>query len=183
MAIDGCAHVSEPTIKTRIATLADADPVTAVLEASYTALLAGHYDAALLVRALPAMTRANPRLLGSGKYYVAEVDDHLVVACGGWSFERPGTGELVDGLAHVRHFGTHPQWVGRGIARAILSRCINDAAAQGVQVMETYSTFAAVNFYRALGFDGADPIGVPMAPGVTFPSVLMKLKVNGHRSP
>jgi predicted N-acetyltransferase YhbS len=117
----------------RVATPSDAAGVSAVLAASYGTLLASHYNAALLDLALPLMTSANPALLGSSNYYVAQNGAGEIVGAGGWSFERPGTTEIVHGLAHVRHFATDPKWVGRGIASSILSRCVRDAAALGGQ--------------------------------------------------
>jgi hypothetical protein len=56
----------------RIARFADSDAVGALLVASYSSLLAARYDGDVLDRALPHLTRANPILLASGTYYVAE---------------------------------------------------------------------------------------------------------------
>src|SRR3954471_12267580 len=50
----------------RIARPADSDAVSALLLASYSILLAAHYDSGALSQALPLMTRANPTLLASG---------------------------------------------------------------------------------------------------------------------
>lgn len=159
----------------RVATPSDAAGVSAALAASYGKLLTSHYSAEQLDRALPLMSAANPVLLRSGRYYVAETSAHQIIACGGWSLERPGTTEIVQGLAHVRHFATDPNWVGCGIASAILSRCIRDAAALGTRSMEAYSTLAAVGFYRTHGFFVVASIDVPLAPGFGFPSTLMRL--------
>jgi GNAT superfamily N-acetyltransferase len=170
-------QMSEWAYGIRVATPEDEAAVTAVLTASYSSLLKHHYDAGLLARALPAMTKANPVLLRSGTYYVAEADGGGVAGCGGWTFERPGTTEVAAGYAHVRHFGTDPNWVGRGVAREILLRCIREAADKGAHVLETYSTLAAVGFYRALGFAATGPIDVPMGPALVFPSVHMTRKL------
>ena len=116
----------------RIATPADSAAVNAVLAASYPALLAPRYDGEVLARALPFLIRAHPGLLASGTYYVAERDGALV-GCGGWTVAEPGSGEIVEGEAHVRHFATHPDWVGRGIASALLARCFADARQAGIR--------------------------------------------------
>lgn len=157
--------------------MADAAAVSEVLAASYGELLPADYDAAVLARALPSMSKANPVLLGSGKYYVAETADGRIIGAGGWSVERPGSTEAIDGLAHVRHFATEPRWIGRGVARAILTRCINDAEAAGARTMEAYSTLSAVNFYRASGFVTVATFEVNLAPGLNLPSVHMKRHV------
>jgi GNAT superfamily N-acetyltransferase len=78
------------------------------------------YDAFFLSAALPLMTRANPTLLQSGTYYLSETQDGTIIGCGGWTFERPGGGEVVPGLVHIRHFATHPDWIGRGIGTALV---------------------------------------------------------------
>jgi hypothetical protein len=68
------------------------------------------YDDAVLAVALPLMTQANPMLLASGSYYLTITEESRTVACGGWTHERPGSGEIVPSLAHIRHFATHPDW-------------------------------------------------------------------------
>jgi GNAT superfamily N-acetyltransferase len=161
----------------RVATPADAAGVSAVLAASYGTMLASHYDVELLDLALPLMTSANPALLGSGTYYLAENGAGEIVGAGGWSFERPGTTAIVNGLAHVRHFATLPNWAGRGIGSAILSKCIREAKSQGAEAMEAYSTLAAVGFYQTLGFIIVSLIDVPLASGITLPSMLMRLVI------
>ena len=93
----------------------DAAGVERVLRASYP-LMAAAYEAALLTCALPVMTRASPRLLAGGSYFVAEMAK-LVVGCGGWSHEKPGTSLVEPGVGHIRHFATDAAWVGRGIGR------------------------------------------------------------------
>lgn len=162
----------------RTATLADATAVTDVIAASYGNLLAAHYEAVTLDRALPLMTKANSTLLNSGKYYVAETSEGDIIGCGGWSFERPGTTEVVAGTAHVRHFATEPRWIGRGVAKAILRRCIAEAEARGSNIMEAFSTLAAVDFYRALGFVPIGPLDIMLTPGVILPSMHMRLEAS-----
>ena len=160
-------------ITLRVATPADAARVTALLEASYPPLMADGYEEAELAVALPLMTRANPALLSSGTYYVAEAAKGQVVGCGGWTRERPGTMEVTEGLAHIRHFGTHPDWLGRGVGRAIYELCEKEARAAGIQRLECYSSLNAERFYLALGFTKAGPMELPLDEGVGLPAVLM----------
>lgn len=158
----------------RVAVPADADSVGSLLEASYTALFAGHYDSAVLAEALPLMTRAHPGLLASGTYYVVTAGGGGPVGCGGWSVERPGSGETAPGLGHVRHFAVHPDWIRRGVGSALLARCVAEAAARDIVRFECNSSLAAVTFYRALGFAIIRPVEVELAPGVMFAGVLME---------
>lgn len=157
----------------RVAVPEDGPRVTALLEACYPLLMAGGYEEADLAVALPLMTRANPALLSSGTYYVAEAADGQVVGCGGWTRERPGTAEVADGLAHIRHFGTRPDWLGRGVGRAIYKLCEKEARAAGVQRLECYSSLNAERFYLALGFTKSGPMVIPLDTGVGLPAVLM----------
>jgi len=159
--------------RVRTARLDDLAAVERVFEASFAALMAGAYDRVLLGRALPMMIRAQPSLVGSGNYHVAEAKGE-VVGCGGWSREKPGTAETEPGVGHIRHFAVSRDWIGRGIGRAIYARCEVQARAQGVRVFECYSSLNGEPFYRALGFSRLAAIEVEMGPGVLFPSIHMR---------
>lgn len=163
-----------PDYAIRTATDSDKDAVGALLKASYPVLFHSWYDDDALAAALPQMTRANPRLLASQKFFAAETLDYLIVGCGGWSRERPGSGAVEDGLGHIRHFATHPGWLRRGIGRALLERCIADAAAQGVTRFECYSSLPAERFYRSQGFVPVETVEVALGNGVRLPSVTMR---------
>ena len=158
-------------IHVRIATPEDTAGVSACLEASYGELLRDAYAPDLLQRALPLMTRANPVLLAAGTFYV--VDDDGIVGCGGWTFERPGTGEVEADLAHLRHFAVHPRHVRRGIGRALLEHSLLAATAAGARRFECYATRVSEPFYAALGFVRERSMFVPMGAGVRLPGVMM----------
>lgn len=160
------------THSVRVARPDDYDAVSRLVLASYSRLLASHYNRALLDVALPFMTRANPALLASGTYYVAESSD-TVVGCGGWSMERPGSGETVEGEAYVRHVATHPEWLGQGIGTSLLDRCFREARPV-VRTLHCFATRNAEPFYRACGFETVGPMEVSMGPTLKFPAVLMK---------
>ena len=156
-----------------VATPADAAAVDALLAASYPVLMSPGYDAAVLAAALPHMTQSSPTLLSSGTYYLATAVTGDVVGAGGWTRERPGSGEVVPELGHVRHFATHPDWTGRGVGRAIYARCAEAARTAGVKRFECYASLNAEGFYTALGFTLLRHIEVPMGPVTTFPGALM----------
>ena len=160
-------------ISIRVATPADSAAVAEVLVHSYPELMAGAYDPDLLARALPLITRPHPRLLAGGCYYLAEWDGHAA-GCGGWSRERPGGNEVEPGLAHIRHFATHRDWIGRGVGRALYERCEQDARAAGVNRFECYASLNGEAFYAAMGFARIGAIEVGMGPDVEFPSILMR---------
>jgi N-acetylglutamate synthase-like GNAT family acetyltransferase len=157
----------------RVARPADSDAVGALLLASYSILLAASYDGGALGQALSLMTRANPTLLASGTYYLVEREPGIPVGCGGWSAARPGSGEIIEGEAHIRHVAIHPEWVGRGIGTSLLARCFSEARQSGIRKLHCFSTLNAERFYRGCGFETVEPFDVPLGPGVTLPGVFM----------
>ncbi len=161
----------------RIATPQDEASVGDLLKASYSVLMSSSYDEAVLADALPMITQANPSLLSAGTYYLAESEEQVIVGCGGWTRERPGTAELAPGLGHIRHFATHPSWIGRGIGRSIYSMCEEQAGSAGLQRFECYASLNAEGFYAALGFRSVRQIEVPMGQNVTLSGVLMERSI------
>jgi GNAT superfamily N-acetyltransferase len=136
--------------------------------------MASSYDEEVLAPALQLMTKANPSLLGSGTYYLAELSTGLLVGCGGWTLERPGTGTVEPRVGHVRHFAVHPDWTRRGIGRAIFSSCERAARSAGVMAFECYSSLNAEKFYRELDFKRIREMDIELQPHVALPAVLMR---------
>jgi N-acetylglutamate synthase-like GNAT family acetyltransferase len=161
----------------RTATPVDSDAVSVLLETSYSLLLGGHYDSRTLELALPYMVKANPTLLTSGTYYVQEVRPGTIVGCGGWTREKPGSNEIVEGEAHIRHLAVHPDWTNRGTGKALITRCINDAKSVGIHKLHCFSTLNAERFYRTCGFRSIEKIDVQMGQTVTFPCILMQFEI------
>ena len=157
----------------RIALPRDAVAVTELLLRTYPALMASSYDAELLAGALPVMTRANPELLASGKYYVVE-DAGRLVGCGGWSLDQPGSGKIEAGLSHLRHFATDPDMTRRGIGRSIILRCAVDAAKYGTKRFQAFAGLNAEPFYRSLGLERLAVFELAMGPTAKLPAVLME---------
>jgi len=166
-------------IRIRTARADDLAAIERVLAASYPALMAGAYEPEMLARALPMMTKAQPRLIASGTYYVAEIDGEIV-GCGGWSREPPGAPAGEEGVAHIRHFAVSPDSIRRGIGRALYRRCDERARAAGTAVFECYSSLNGEPFYRALGFARLAVIALPMGPGTRLPSIHMRRAIGGQ---
>jgi N-acetylglutamate synthase-like GNAT family acetyltransferase len=162
-----------PLMQVRTATIEDENRISAILAASYPSLMREAYPDDLLDRALPRITTANPALLASGTYYLAEAEDGTAAGCGGWSYRPPEQDRREEGVAHIRHFATHRDWTGRGVGRAIFDRCEADARAAGFTRFTCYSSLNGEPFYAALGFRRVREINVPLAPDLRFPSVLM----------
>jgi GNAT superfamily N-acetyltransferase len=135
----------------RAAVPADAETLSAVILASYSTLYRGWYPNDVLDAALPLMSRANPHLLASGTYYVAELAGEAV-GSGGWTAAPPGGGTALPGVAHIRHFATHPDHLRKGVARALIERCLTEAGINGVRLLKCMSSLPAEDFYARMGF-------------------------------
>jgi GNAT superfamily N-acetyltransferase len=154
------------TLTIRRARPADLAAVDALLAESYARLIAADYPPSVLVTAVPLIARADPALLASGRYFVAETGGGRIVAAGGWS----GSGSA----AQLRHVVTDHRLTRRGIGRRVVSAALADAAAAGVRRMDCLATHTAVPFYAALGFAVLGPVEVPLRPGIAFPAVRMQ---------
>lgn len=161
----------------RVALPGDHDLVTDILAAAYARLDDGSYDGERLSDALPLMSSANPRLLKSGTYFVA-MSNGIPAGCGGWTLEAPGTGTVEPGVGHIRHFATHPDHLRKGVAQALLRRCLDEARAAGVTLMRSQSTLPAQRFYASAGFTRVRDIEVAMGPGVALPAIEMELRLD-----
>lgn len=155
-------------ITVRIATSSDLAAVDDLLSRSYPALLKHDYPPSVLVTILPLISRANPALLRSGSYFVAEMDG-AVVGAGGWT---PGSPVGLHGqkdLGHVRHVVTDHRRTRSGIGSALMARVFETAIARGMTGLEALSTRTAVPFYAALGFAAQGEVQVPLGPaGLPF---------------
>lgn len=157
----------------RTATAADIAGVDALLARAYPRLLKADYPPSLLVTAIPRIARAQPALVASGTYHVATDEDGTILAAGGWTRAAPVGGRTTPTTGHIRHVVTDDRQTRRGIGRALLSRVIAEAAAQGMTRLDCLSTLTAVPFYRALGFGGDRPVTIALGAGIDFPAVAM----------
>jgi hypothetical protein len=73
-------------IVVRTATPDDRELLSDLIASSYAELAQGPYDPATLAAVLPVMSRASPKLLASGTYYVAEIGG-AAAGCGGWTMQ------------------------------------------------------------------------------------------------
>jgi len=160
----------------RVATPGDSLGVTALLLASYPTLMQRAYEMAILAPALELMTKAQPALLASGTYYVAQSADGRNVGCGGWTKEH-GKFVAQDSVGHIRHFGTHPESINRGIGKAIYNRCETDARNAGITRFDCRSSLNAEGFYSACGFKRIEKIDIEMSPGVFLPAIYMQCNI------
>jgi GNAT superfamily N-acetyltransferase len=139
----------------------------------YSAVYPGWYDEDVLGSAMPAMLRIDPALLASGRYFTASFGGALA-GCGGWSASAPGNSASIEKTAHIRHFATHPDFMGKGVGGAILDRCISEASYAGMAQLRCFSSLPAEGFYARHGFQKLDSVNVMLSDGAYFPAVLME---------
>ena len=162
------------TLTVRPAGPADIAAVDLLLARSYPVLLKPDYPPSVLVTALPLISRAQPALIASGTYFVAEAEG-IILGAGGWTAARAGGGSDGTGRrGHVRHVVTDHRRIREGIGRTLMTRVLEDAAGAGVTAMTCLSTRTAVPFYQALGFQPLGPRDVQLRPGIVFPSIEMQ---------
>ena len=158
----------------RVAVPGDLPRVDALLARSYPALLKESYPPSLLVTAIPLISKAQPRLLASGTYYVV-FDEDEIVGAGGWTKAPPGAnGPRHTGVGHIRHVVTDHRRVRQGIGRRLMARIFETAHGSGIETLECYSTRMAEPFYASMGFERVSDIVIPLRPGIDFPAVHMR---------
>ena len=164
----------------RRATPDDLSALDTLLARSYPRLLKADYPPSVLVTALPIIVRARPELLASGRYFVAVDGTGQLLGAGGYSLAAPAPrgaplGPREEQIGHIRHVVTDPDRLRQGVGRAVMTCVLTTAGAEGVTVFDCLSTRTAVPFYAALGFRTLGVAIVPLAPGIEFPAVRMRL--------
>lgn len=158
-------------LRVRAATKSDIGPLDTMFARSYPKLLKADYPPSVLIVAIPLITRAQASLVTSGTYYVAESD--VLLGAGGWSRSNPHGGAIEPGHAHLRHFATDADNIGKGVGRAVFERCMADATDDGITEFECFSTLTAEPFYASLGFRKLKNLQLELRPGILFPAVHM----------
>ena len=149
----------------RKATLEDRTAIQLLIADSARGLSTQDYSSTQIEAALETVFGFDTDLVVDKTYMVA-VSDGLIVGCGGWSkrktlfggdqYETRDSGKLDPDLdpAKIRAFFVHPQFARKGIARAILSACENEAKAAGFRSIELMATLPGVRLYKACGYEG-----------------------------
>ena len=153
--------------------MADFEAVDTLLMRSYPALLKHDYPPSVLVTAVPIISRAQPSLLSSGRYFVAQSEEGALVAAGGWSPRASMGGATHTALSEVRHVVTDHRLTRRGIGKTLMATVLGDARQHGMRQILCQSTYTAEPFYTALGFCRQSLIEIELRPGIVFPAVMM----------
>ena len=147
----------------RKATMDERYAIKQLIAASARLLSRDHYSDAQIETAIATVFGVDTDLIDDGTYFVAEIEGELA-GCGGWSKRKTLFGgdqyssrdasylDPQSEPAKIRAFFIHPDHARKGIARAILSRCEDEARAQGFQALELMATLPGIEFYKSCGF-------------------------------
>lgn len=156
-----------------------------LIAASARLLSRQHYNDAQIEAAIATVFGVDTTLIEDGTYFVAE-SDGLLVGCGGWSRRKTLFGgdqfasrdvgyiDPQSEPAKIRAFFIHPDHARRGIARAILARCEEEARAYGFRELELAATLPGVEFYKSCGFSERGTFDLDLVEGVKLKLVPMR---------
>lgn len=169
----------------RLATLDDREAIKKLIAESARHLSRDYYNDAQIDAAIASVFGVDTDLIEDGTYFVAEIDGALA-GCGGWSrrktlfggdqYESRDTGYLdpATDFAKIRAFFIHPGHARKGIARAILARCEEEAKAHGFEGFELMATLPGIEFYKSCGFLEQGNLDLNLTPGVKLELVPMR---------
>ncbi|HKE60284.1 MAG TPA: GNAT family N-acetyltransferase [Pyrinomonadaceae bacterium] len=153
----------------RVARPQDVSAISALIASSARGLSRQDYNEEQIEAAVSSIYGVDSELISDGTYFVADAGD-VTVGCGGWSRRKTlfggdqaasretGVLDPARDAAKIRAFFVHPIWARRGIGRALLERCEQEAQAAGFKTVELMSTLPGINFYRAMGYEASEPI-------------------------
>lgn len=169
----------------RKATLDDREAIAELIAESARHLSRDHYGDAQIEAAVASVFGVDSDLIYDGTYFVAEQAGTLI-GCGGWSRRKKLYGgdrfsnrdaEYLDPAsdpAKIRAFFVHPQHARKGVARAILDRCEQEANEHGFRALELMSTLPGIKFYEACGYSRHGNFDLELDDGVKLPLVPMR---------
>jgi N-acetylglutamate synthase-like GNAT family acetyltransferase len=168
-----------PLIMLRKATERDLPDIERVMRASLETLGNAYYDARQVASAMTWIARPDPQIVEDRTYFVIEQDGRIV-ACGGWSRRgklyagsaaEPGEGRLLDpsrDAARVRAMFVDPRYARRGLGRAILDACEEEARLAGFRSIELMATLSGEALYAASGYEVIERTEMVLEDGVVL---------------
>lgn len=169
----------------RKATLADREAISQLIAASARGLSRDHYSDTQIEMAIASVFGVDTDLIQDGTYFVADQEGTLI-GCGGWSrrkalyggdkFSNREAGMLDPAAdpARIRSFFVHPEHARKGVARAMLSVCEQQAKAHDFKALELMSTLPGIEFYEANGYSRIGNFDLDLADGIKIEFVPMR---------
>jgi GNAT superfamily N-acetyltransferase len=163
----------------------DREAIKQLIAESARYLSREHYNRAQIDAAIATVFGVDTDLIEDGTYFVAE-SSGLLVGCGGWSRRKTLFGgdqyatrdkgylDPESEPAKIRAFFIHPDHARKGIARAILTRCEDEARADGFHALELMATLPGIAFYESCGFSKQGNLDLDLVDGVKLELVPMR---------
>ena len=161
----------------RVATRDDIPELRKLIEQSVRELQAEWYTPEQIEAAVHSVFGVDQQLIDDGTYYVAEIGGQMA-GCGGWSkrgtlygasdYGHSRNDVMLDPAkepARIRAFFTHPKFARKGVGRALLERCEEEARKAGFHSMEMAATLPGVPLYAAHGYEAFETFDVPLPGG------------------
>lgn len=161
----------------RVATSDDIPALRKLIEHSVRELQAGWYTSEQIEAAVHSVFGVDRQLIDDDTYYVAEIGGRIA-GCGGWSkrgtlygashYDHSRNDVMLDPAhdpARIRAFFTHPNFARKGVGRALLERCEQEARNAGFHSMEMAATLPGVPLYAAHGYEAFETFDVPLPGG------------------
>jgi GNAT superfamily N-acetyltransferase len=177
----------EPTLRT--ATAADLDAIRELIAASVHGLQ-HEYSEGQREQALASVFTPDTQLIADGSYFILEVADGTLAACGGWSWRKTLYGgdhhhpsrdaarlDPATDAAKIRAFFVHPQWARRGLGTRLLAACERAAWDAGFRRCEMGATLSGVPLYERHGYRRVADILVDLPGGERLPVVRMEKRL------
>ena len=164
------------------------EAIQQLIAASARLLSREHYSEAQIEAAIATIFGVDTTLIEDGTYFVAEIEGQLA-GSGGWSKRKTLFGgdqyssrdvDYIDPEtepAKIRAFFIHPDHARKGVARAILSRCEDEARAQGYRALELMSTLPGIEFYKSCGFVETGNFDLDLTDAVKLELVPMRKQI------
>jgi GNAT superfamily N-acetyltransferase len=168
----------------RLAVARDAPEIAGLMRASVLELFPAYYDARQTASAAVHIAHLDELLIEDGTYFVHEAAGEIV-GCGGWSrraklYAGAGPADDDDRVldpatepARVRAMFVRGDWTRRGLGRAILEACENQARDEGFRSLVLMATLPGEPLYRAFGFREVERVDLTLPDGVAVAGVAM----------
>ena len=151
-----------------------------------------HYSDTQIEAAIATVFGVDTDLIEDGTYFVVESEGQLA-GCGGWSKRKTLFGgdqflsrdagylDPESEPAKIRAFFIHPDHARKGIGRTILSRCEDEARAQGFRALELMATLPGIEFYKSCGFVETGNFDLDLTDAVKLELVPMRKELKANR--
>ena len=169
----------------RKANLDDRSAIEQLIVESARGLSRQDYSNSQIEAAIASVFGVDTNLIIDQTYFVAE-SSGMLIGCGGWSKRKtlfggdqfasrdPGDLDPKSEAAKIRAFFVHPEFARKGIGRAILVACEDEARAYGFRSVELMATMPGIPLYRACGYEGDKSVVIELRDGVSLELLPMR---------